>query len=221
MQIVTPSKLLPTMLSHLAKYLTLVMICGLVSHSLARISHAADGKPDPAIYKTLSEGSEQAKLVLDEYFSLTCPHCAKFATEVLPQIKKNYIDTGKVRLIYHDYPLDARAMAMAQLARCANPQGYSQFIATLFAQQSKWATAQDFMPEVYRYGGFAGMKKIEVDQCFANKDLYQAILQVQTYASDKLEVQGTPTFFLNGKKLDYNELSYAEFSKHLDKALAK
>src|SRR5438128_6933423 len=108
-------------------------------------------------------GNPDAPITIVEYASLTCPHCAHFANDVLPDIKKKWIDTGKAKLVLRDFPLDEPALRAAMIARCAPPDRYYAFADTFFAAQEKWVTARDYRDSLARLAKLGGMSKDEFD----------------------------------------------------------
>jgi protein-disulfide isomerase len=145
-------------------------------------------------------GNPQAPITIIEYASMTCPHCAHFHETVYPELKKQYIDTGKVRFIFREFPLDALAAAGFMLARCAGPDKYFPMIETLFAQQKEWVVQKPLEP-LLAIARQAGFTKESFDACLANQQVLEGIEQVRTKAVQKFQVNSTPTFFLNGKML--------------------
>lgn len=145
-------------------------------------------------------GNPDAPITIIEYASLTCPHCAHFQDEVLPEIKKQWIDTGKVKLVLRDFPLDEQALRAAMIARCAPSDRYYAFADTFFAAQSKWVGSHDYREALARLARLGGMSKEEFDTCLRNKPLEDSIVQSRFVASKELDVNSTPTFFINGTK---------------------
>ncbi len=141
-------------------------------------------------------GKADAPVTIIEYSSLGCPHCAKFHTETLPDIKKNYIDTGKVKLIYRDFPIGNAAYAAAMMARCANPQRYFQFVDVLFTNQDSWTRSQDPSKALARIGKLGGMSQNDFDKCLKNEDLFKGLRKVQLDATEKHDVNATPSFII-------------------------
>lgn len=146
-------------------------------------------------------GNLDAPVTIVEYSSLTCPHCAAFHRETLPQLKKEYIDTGKVKLEIRDFPLDNGAALAALMARCAPEERYFALMDLLFAQQSKWAREQGMLQELAKLGGFAGMSNEQLETCFANEELYKAIVDQRKIWTTVDEIRSTPTFYVNGKQV--------------------
>ncbi len=149
-----------------------------------------------------SLGQPNAKLVVYEYASLTCPHCAKFHLEVLPEVKKKYIDTGKLRWVYRDYPLDGRAAVAAMAARCAPKERYFPFLDALFRGQEKWARAPDVHAALAPTARLAGLSQADYDACVKNEALLKAIAKVAEEATAQFQVNSTPSFVAGGKKIE-------------------
>jgi protein-disulfide isomerase len=142
-------------------------------------------------------GKEDAPVTIYEYASLTCPHCAYFATTILPEVKKKLIDTGKAKLIYRDFPLDKFAMKAAMMAHCVSPLKYYNMLEVLFSNQERWTKASDPMAVLSQLGTMAGMDADTFKSCTENKDLETAILTRQQEAQNKYKVESTPTFVFN------------------------
>ena len=122
-------------------------------------------------------GKADAPVVMIEYASATCPHCAEFHVDVLPEIKKKYVDTGKVKLIFREFPLDDRAMAVFMLARCLPEDEYFQTVDSLFRQQKEWTGSNPKAP-LLKIMQDAGMTEAEFDACLKRRDLAQAIFEL-------------------------------------------
>jgi protein-disulfide isomerase len=146
-------------------------------------------------------GKADAPVTIIEYASLTCPHCAAFEKEILPKIKSEWIDTGKAKLVFRDFPLDGSALKAALVARCAPPERYYGFIGILFAQQGSWGLAQDPIPGITRIAKLGGMSEDQVQACLKDDALQNKILAVRLAAEQQYQVESTPTFFINGKKV--------------------
>jgi protein-disulfide isomerase len=159
-------------------------------------------------------GSPGAPITIIEYGSLTCPHCAHFATNVLPQLKKQWIDTGKAKLVFRDFPLDQLALRAEMIARCAPPSRYYGLIDLMFANQPKWVLAKDWHDALGRLVAVGGIGKSEFNACLANKQVEDAVAQSRLTAAQQLGVDATPTFFINGKKFE-GEPTVAGFDRLL------
>ena len=165
-------------------------------------------------------GNPDAPITIVEYASLTCPHCAHFTNEVLPELKKRWVDTGKAKLILRDYPLDEPALRAAMIARCAPPDRYYAFVDTFFGSQEKWVTARDYRDALARLVKLGGMSREEFDNCLKNTTLENKIVEGRLIASKELDVNSTPTFFINGAKFT-GAPTVEEFDKALSGLAAK
>jgi protein-disulfide isomerase len=144
-------------------------------------------------------GDPNAPVTVIEYASLTCPHCAHFHNDVLPDLKERYIETGKVRLVYRDFPLDERALMAAALAHCAGPDRYFGFLDVLFQTQAGWARADDYLGALKKLGKLGGMTDAQMDQCLADQELTDGILQTRIDGQNEHQVSSTPTLVINGE----------------------
>ena len=165
-------------------------------------------------------GNPDAPITIVEYASLTCPHCAHFANDILPEIKKEWIDTGKAKLVLRDFPLDEPALRAAMIARCAPPDRYYAFAETFFAAQEKWVRTTDYREALARLAKLGGMGKEEFETCLKNTELENKIVAERLRATQELEVNSTPTFFVNGSKLA-GAPTAEEFEKLLSSLAAK
>jgi protein-disulfide isomerase len=158
-------------------------------------------------------GSPTAPVTVHEYFSLTCTHCAHFATDTMPQVKSDFIDTGKVRLVYHDFPLDQVALKAAQVARYLPPAFYYPFIEALFANQGDWAFQpnEDYHASIFKYAVLAGLDQATYETAYNDAKLGQFILDAQTAAEKQYNINATPTFIINDK-VHAGALEYADFA---------
>ncbi len=163
-------------------------------------------------------GDENAPVTVIEYMSLTCPHCANFHIETLPDVMKNYVDTGKVRFIFRDYPLDGTAYRAAIVTHCmaeAGPKRYYGFVQILFQQQQRWATARDPLAEVAKLARIGGMNQQSFDACLENETYASGVLLARTQGETEYEIQSTPSFVINGRVVP-GGMSYEEFSRAID-----
>lgn len=165
-------------------------------------------------------GSENAPVTIIEYASLTCPHCADFANNTFEALKTKYIDTGKVHYVYRDFPFDQAALRAAMMIRCAGPDRFFGFLALLFKSQESWAGAQDPIAELAKIGRLGGMSKEQFDACMSDKALMDGILNGRLEAEQKLQVNATPTFIINGVKYEGNR-KIEELDKILEPLLNK
>ncbi len=163
-------------------------------------------------------GEEDAPVTIIEYSSLTCPHCATFHRETLPKIKQTYIDTGKAKLVYRDFPFGALALAAAMVARCAGPAKYFGMIEILFRSQDKWSLSRNPLVEIKRVARFGGISAAGVDECLDNEPLMKSIQQGKAAAIKQFDVNSTPTFFIGETRIDGAQ-PYGEFEAAIEKAL--
>jgi protein-disulfide isomerase len=159
-------------------------------------------------------GSDKAPVTVIEYASMTCPHCAHFSTTTFPELQKRYIDTGKVRFIFREFPLDALAAAGFMLARCNGNDKFMPIVETLFAKQPEWMVKEPIEPLKSIAKQF-GYTEQSFNQCLANQKVLDAIQDVRDRAAGKLGVNSTPTFFINGKKF-VGDLSIDVMAKEID-----
>lgn len=141
-------------------------------------------------------GAPDAPVTIIEYSSLGCPHCKSFHMETLPTLKKEYIDTGKVRLVYRDYPLGGRALAAAMIARCAPKDRYFGMIELFFRHQEEWARAENALEAILKVARFGGLGEAEVNACLDNEKLLEGIRGMAQEAQRKYEIDSTPSFIV-------------------------
>jgi protein-disulfide isomerase len=163
-------------------------------------------------------GDAAAKVTLIEYASLSCSHCAEFANLILPKLEEKYIKTGKVRLIYRDYPLDTVAMRAAKLAQCMPEERYFPFIKTLYSNQAGWLTTPKPEDTIDQYAKLAGMSAERVTSCLADKNIENAIVKTRMEADKKFQVRATPTIIVNnGDDRIEGARTFEDFEKALSK----
>jgi protein-disulfide isomerase len=162
-------------------------------------------------------GNPKAPVTIIEYASMSCPHCAHFQNEILPTIKKDWIDTGKAKLVLRDFPLDERAVSASVIARCAPPDRFYAFVDAFFGSQPQWVMAKDPRAELTRLAKLGGMDAAAVNACFANKAIENEVLESRLAAAKQLGVDSTPTFFVNGTQFT-GAPTVAEFEKLLSSA---
>jgi protein-disulfide isomerase len=184
------------------------------------LAQGASDVAKPVSLPDMALGPANAAVTITEYASMTCPHCAAFNEQVFPKIKAEYIDTGKVRYIFREFPLDIKAAAGSMLSRCiANGDAPKYFAVTdmLFRQQNDWVM-KNTTETLTRIGKQAGLTQQQVEVCLKDQSLLDKIVADQKYASDVLKVDSTPTFFINGDKIK-GETSLEEFQKKIDPLL--
>lgn len=164
---------------------------------------------DPALLAPRREGDDfilggaNAQIVIIEFASLTCPHCARFHIDTLPKLKSEYVDTGLVKFIYRDFPLDKVALQAAQVARCLPAERYFSFLDVLFRQQEQWAAGKDageMIERVKQLGQLAGMPRDQSASCVADQALQLKIVGAAQAGEKDYQIRATPTIVINGKR---------------------
>lgn len=167
-----------------------------------------------------SLGKADAPVVMIEYASATCPHCAEFHEKVLPQIKSEYIETGKVRFIFREFPLDQLALGAFMLTRCIPEDKYFATLDLLFQQQKTWAQAKNPADELFKVMQGAGMDQAGFEACVKREDLAKSIVESSKKAAKDFAIKGTPAIFVNGQFIDAHE-DMASVKVALDKAIGQ
>ncbi len=162
-------------------------------------------------------GKADAPVTIVEYASMTCSHCADFTVNTLPSIKEKYIDTGKARLIFREFPFDPRATAAFMLARCAPDERYFPMVDVLFKQQMQWAAADDAQAALLQISKLAGFTQESFNACLTNQQLLDDVNAVRDRGAE-FGVNATPTFFINGQKYS-GALSVDQMSAVIDSML--
>jgi protein-disulfide isomerase len=205
--------------------LSLAGLAALASFSPLRLiaeamAQSASDVAKPVSLPDMALGPANATVTITEYASMTCPHCAAFNENVFPKIKSEYIDSGKVRYVFREFPLDIKAAAGSMLARCIAKDDAGKYFAVvdmLFRQQNDWVT-KNTTETLTRIGKQAGLSQQAVEDCLKDQALLDKIAADQKYASDVLKVDSTPTFFINGEKIK-GETSFEEFDKRIKSLL--
>ena len=172
---------------------------------------AADADPRMA---DRALGRDDAPVTMQEWFSLTCTHCAAWSKEVFPEVKAKLIDTGKLRYIYRDFPLDQVALTAAMVARALPASRYEAFVGNLLATQDRWAFARDVdsNAELFKRAALAGMPRATFDATVGDAALRTAILNEQQAGADKYKIDSTPTFIV-GEKSHAGEQPYEAIAR--------
>jgi protein-disulfide isomerase len=181
---------------------------------------AAADVAKPVSLPDMAIGPADASVTVVEYASMTCPHCAAFTEQVFPKIKSEFIDTGKIRFVFREFPLDIKAAAGSMLARCIAKTDAGKYFAVvdlLFKQQNEWAGPKT-TEVLKRIGKQAGLTEQNVEDCLKDQALLDKIAADQKYANEVLKVNSTPTFFINGEMLK-GETSFEEFAKKINPLL--
>jgi protein-disulfide isomerase len=202
-----------TGLAALAGFSPLRLISGAMAQGASDVAKPVS-LPDMAL------GPANASVTITEYASMTCPHCAAFNEAVFPKIKSEYIDSGKIRYIFREFPLDIKAAAGSMLARCIakdDAAKYFTVVDLLFKQQNDWVM-KNTTETLTRIGKQAGLSQQQVEDCLKDQALLDKISADQKYASEVLKVNSTPTFFINGDMIK-GETSFEEFDKKIKSLL--
>lgn len=195
-----------------------VIAAAMAAITVAFLPRASRADTDPRLTER-SLGRADAPVTVAEYFSLTCPHCARFARDVLPQIQKELIDTGKLRWVFRDYPLDQVALTAAMIARTLPADRYAPFVAALLASQDRWAFARDVnsTDELAKMAALAGMPRATFNATIKDEGLRNALVQAQADDSKTYNIDSTPTFIINGPhakdRHESGEKSFDEFAR--------
>jgi protein-disulfide isomerase len=163
----------------------------------------------------MAMGKDDAPVTLVEYASMTCPHCKTFHEGALKKLKETYVVSGKVRVIFREFPLDNLAAAAAMLARCAPGDNYFPMLDVLFAQQEQWSRSDDPVSELLRISRLGGFSEESFKACLGNQEVLNGISAIRSRASKLFDIRGTPTVFLNGAKYS-GDLSYKSLTKAID-----
>lgn len=164
-------------------------------------------------------GKPDAPVTIIEYASTTCSHCAHFHKTVLPEIKKNWIDTGKARLIYRDFPTAPAALSLgsSMIAHCAGSERYFGVLGLIMDQQEKWLASSDPLDSLKKLVRLAGITPDQVDACVRRQDLFEAVQGRAERGHKDFGIDSTPSFVVNGRVL-VGAKSYDEMNKALDEA---
>lgn len=167
-------------------------------------------------------GEETAPITLIEYASFTCPHCATFNTDVLSQIKKDYVDTGKVKVIHREVYFDRYGLWAGMVARCAGPDRYFAMIDMVYKGQRELFSSSDpneVVENLRKLGRTAGLTDEQLDACTSDGQMAQALVAYYQKTADADGIEATPSFIINGES--YSNMSYRDFKKTLDGLLGE
>ncbi len=173
-------------------------------------------------------GDKNAKVSLVDYASMSCPHCAAFYDEAFDKIKKNYIDTGKVKFVYRDFPLNHPSLVAATIAICRayefdeddRAEKYHEFVKTFYDTQNSWIFKNDYVAKLESIAILDGMSKSLVKKCLIDQGLQDRVLKARMLAAKELDIQSTPTFFVNNRKIQ-GFVGYKEIAELIDDELSK
>lgn len=163
-------------------------------------------------------GNEDAPVTVYEYASFTCPHCAAFHINTWPQLKAEYIDTGKVKFIIREVYFDQYGLWASMTARCGGEKGFYPLVDEFLNKQSTWSRADDIGGAIQKIGRAAGLSNKQLTSCLSDRDYARTLLANYQDNAGQHQVQSTPTFIINGEHHSGN-MSFDDFSKLLDEAL--
>jgi protein-disulfide isomerase len=183
------------------------------------MAQSASDIAKPVSLPDMALGPANASVTITEYASMTCSHCAAFNANVFPKIKSEYIDTGKVRYVFREFPLDIKAAAASVLARCIAKDDAGNFFAvidTLFKKQDEWVVKTK--QTLKRIGREAGMSEQSVETCIKDQALFDKLSADEKFADEVLKVNATPTFFINGERVK-GAIPFEELDKRIKQLL--
>ena len=166
-------------------------------------------------------GSDRAIVKIKIFSSLTCPHCASFHSKVVPEIKREYIDAGKVQLIFIDFPLDQSAFNASKILNCLDKAKQITFLDTIYETQAKWTSGQnldDVNKNLKKIAKSLGISSTKFDKCLIDEDISDKILNGRIDASRKYSIDSTPTIVINEKKLE-GSVSFKNIKKKIEKLI--
>ncbi|BBK39625.1 hypothetical protein STAQ_47030 [Allostella sp. ATCC 35155] len=183
---------------------------------LVPVAAAAQAPTVDAMMEDRTIGKADAPITIYEYASLTCVHCASFHKDTLPKLKENWLDTGKAKLVFRDFPLDGLALRGAMMARCLPKERYFPVVDILFKNQESWSRARDPLAALSGIGRLSGLSQDAFDACMKNEELQKAILARAFEGQQQYRIEATPSFVINGE-LFRGAASYEELDRVLQK----
>ncbi len=184
------------------------LAAALVAAALPFVSaQAQDAEPLPDMVL----GNPDAPIEIIEYASMTCPHCAAFHNDTMPQLKEEWIDTGRAKLVFREFPLDRLAVVASAVARCAGPEHYFGFIDVLFETQGTWARAEDPIEAIKQIVRMGGLDPAMVDTCISDSGMIDGVIATRLYGEQNYEIKSTPSFIIDGE-VHAGDLSYEEMN---------
>lgn len=169
---------------------------------------------EPGPLDEMALGAEDAPVTVIEYASMSCPHCATFHQRTFHDFNAQYIETGQVRYIFREFPLDAAAFAVAMLARCAPEERFFDVVDIYFQQQEQWLRSGDMLNAIYDIARQFGFTQETFEACLENQSLFEGLNEVRTRAAEQFGVNATPTFFINGERQS-GALTLAQLEEHI------
>ncbi|MBL6608473.1 MAG: DsbA family protein [Rhodobacteraceae bacterium] len=183
-------------------------------------AQSSDADAGAAEIIDMVQGAEDAPITVIEYASFTCPHCARFHSDVYKLLRKNYIDTGKVKFIFREVYFDKYGMWASMIARCSGPDRFFGMTDLILNSQSTWARAGDdlaIVEALRKIGRLSGMQDAALDSCLQDGDKLRALVGWYKENAQRDGIQSTPSFLIDGQP--YKNMNYEEFAKILDEKL--
>lgn len=187
---------------------------------LAPLAGRAQAPSDPRLAER-STGSPGAPVTVQEFFSLTCSHCAAFHRDTWPQVRRDLVEPGRVRMVWRDFPLDRIGLVGAMVARSLPPERYEGFVGTLLGSQERWAYARDPIEELGKLAALAGMGRAAFEAVTRDEALARAILELRQTAERQYSIQATPSFVFQGAGapiLHSGNLPFERFAERVEEA---
>jgi len=185
---------------------------------------AAQAEPQKLFPDDRSLGSPQAPVQIIEYAAPVCPYCAQFAQTVLPEMKKAYIDTGKVHYVLRIFPISQYDGAVAGMATCMPPERYFEFVDLAFKRQDLWDPDGHDIPDVHagliKLGGLAGLSPEKVDQCIADEKEVERVNRIAEAGEKTYSIRGVPTLIVDGSVIAPEERDWPVLKTRIDGLLA-
>ena len=190
-----------------------------VNDSGSQVIQQMDSNIIDVSLEELTLGDPNAPITIIEYASMTCSHCAEFHNKTYPDLKKNHIDTGEVKFIFREFPLDKLAMATSMLARCVDNEISMAFIEILFKNRDRWIS-ENALNELKNFSKQAGLDSNEFDACLNNQQLLDDLIAGKEKAIEDYKINSTPSFIINGEVVSGNK-PYSFFKSKIEQILAK
>ena len=187
------------------------------------MAQSASDVAKPVSLPEMALGPANASVTITEYASMTCSHCAAFNANVFPKIKSEYIDTGKVRYVFREFPLDSKAAVASMLARCIAKDDAGKYFAVIdmmFKKLDEWSLPADPLQGFLRVFATLGMSEESVETCLKDQALFDKLSADENFAHKVLKVNATPTFFINAERIK-GAISFEEFDKRIKQLLIK
>ena len=163
-------------------------------------------------------GDMKAPVTIIEYASMTCPHCANFHTDTFKALKEKYVDSGKVRFIYREFPFDPLALRAAMLARCSGEKRFFPMLEVLYSQQKSWSRSKTPLVDLAKIGRLAGVSQAQFDACMADEEIADIVINNRLKGEKEHGVKSTPSFVINGDLIPGNK-TLTQFDEILAKYL--